>query len=62
MARTDGIKRYLANKHRGGENNQKGSLFEDFYAIYQIALCIARYKSSFDNVRFQVHILFWISD
>lgn len=56
MARTDDIKRYLANKHRGGENNQKGGLFEDFYAIYQIALCIARYKSSFDNVRFQVQL------
>lgn len=36
MERTDDIKKYLKNKHQGGENNQKGGLFEDFYAVYQI--------------------------
>lgn len=45
MARTDDIKQYLANKHRGGENHQKGGLFEDFYAIYQIALCISLHST-----------------
>lgn len=52
MERTDDIKLYLKNKHLGGENNQKGSLFEDFYAVYQIVSYIAKYKSSFDNVEF----------
>jgi hypothetical protein len=29
---------YLRNKHRGGEVNQKGNSYENFFAIYQIAL------------------------
>lgn len=29
---------YLRNKHRGGKNNQKGNTYENFFAIYQIAL------------------------
>ena len=29
---------YLRNKHRGGRNNQKGNTYENFFAIYQIAL------------------------
>jgi hypothetical protein len=29
---------YLRNKHRGGINNQKGNTYENFFAIYQIAL------------------------
>ena len=56
MKRTDDIKQYLKNKHQGGENNQKGGLFEDFYAVYQIVSCIARYKSSFDRVGFQTQL------
>ena len=56
MERTDAIKQYLKNKHQGGENNQKGGLFEDFYAVYQIVSCIAKYKSSFDRVEFQTQL------
>lgn len=48
--------RYLANKHRGGENNQKGGLYEDFYAVYQIVSCIADYKTSLDAVAFQTQL------
>ncbi len=29
---------YLRNKHRGGRSNQKGNTYENFFAIYQIAL------------------------
>lgn len=29
---------YLQNKHRGGQVNQKGNSYENFFAIYQIAL------------------------
>ena len=57
MERTDDIKLYLKNKHQGGENNQKGSLFEDFYAVYQIVSYIAKYKSSFDSVEFQTQYI-----
>ena len=56
MERTDEIKKYLKNKHQGGENNQKGGLFEDFYAVYQIVSCIDRYKSSLDSVKFQTQL------
>lgn len=56
MERTDDIKKYLKNKHQGGENNQKGGLFEDFYAVYQIVSCIDRYKSSLDSVKFQTQL------
>lgn len=56
MERTDDIKQYLKNKHQGGESNQKGSSFEDFYAVYQIVSCIDKYKSSFDCVRFQTQL------
>lgn len=56
MKRTNDIIQYLKNKHQGGENNQKGGLFEDFYAVYQIVLCIAKYKSSFDSVEFQTQL------
>lgn len=56
MERTNDIKQYLKNKHQGGENNQKGSLFEDFYAVYQIVSYIAKYKFSFDSVEFQTQL------
>ena len=36
VMRSEEDAKYLANKHRGGENNQKGGLYEDFYAVYQI--------------------------
>lgn len=56
MKRTDNIRQYLKNKHRGGENNEKGGLYEDFYAVYQIVSCIARYKSCLDGVEFQTQL------
>ena len=56
MERTDNIRQYLKNKHQGGENNQKGGLFEDFYAVYQIVSYIANHKYSFDNVKFQTQL------
>jgi hypothetical protein len=31
-------------------------LFEDFYTVYQIVSCIAKYKSSFDSVEFQTQL------
>lgn len=56
MERTDNIKFYLQKKHLGGINNQKGGLFEDYYAVYQIVSYIPKYKNSFDNVKFQTQL------
>lgn len=56
VMRSEDEAKYLANKHRGGENNQKGGLYEDFYAVYQIVSCIASYKSSLDAVAFQTQL------
>lgn len=56
MERTEQIKHYLNNKHKGGENNQRGGLFEDFYAVYQIVSCLAKYKYSFEGVKFQTQL------
>lgn len=56
MERTEDIKRYLERKHTGGDNNMKGNLFEDFYAVYQIVSCIARYKLSLGSVEFKTQL------
>lgn len=29
---------YLQNKNRGGINSEKGSTYENFYALYQLAV------------------------
>lgn len=53
MRRTEELQKYLANKHRGGENNLKGGAYEDFYAVYQIVSCLTRFKDRLDAVHFQ---------
>ncbi len=47
---------YLANKHKGGEANAKGGLYEDYYTIYQIVSCIAKYKESMGDIAFQTQL------
>lgn len=56
MARNRELDAYLANKHKGGKNNQKGGLYEDFYAVYQIVFCLAKYKHELDAVSFQTQL------
>lgn len=56
VMRSEDEAKYLASKHRGGENNQKGGLYEDFYAVYQIVSCIASYKTSLDAITFQTQL------
>ena len=41
---------YLKNKHRGGNNNSKGNVYENFYATYCIALLINSHISQLDVV------------
>ena len=51
--RSEADRVYLDNKHRGGEANAKGGLYEDCYAVFQIVSCIARYKATLDSVALQ---------
>ena len=51
--RSEEDRAYLANKHKGGEANAKGGLYEDCYAVFQIVSCIAKYKASLDGVALQ---------
>lgn len=53
MNRDEKISQYLANKHRGGQSNQKGSLYEDFFSVYQIVTCLDSCKGNTDAVSFQ---------
>ena len=54
--RNEEDKAYLANKHKGGEANAKGGLYEDFYAVFQIVSCIAHYKATLDGVALQTQL------
>lgn len=41
---------YLKNKHQGGTNNSKGNTFENFFAIYKIALLAKKDIKDKDNL------------
>jgi len=56
MARTEDLNNYLSAKHRGGVSNWKGGLYEDYYAVYQIVSCLAKYKHELDSVSFQAQL------
>lgn len=43
-------KRYLRNKHRGGNNATKGNRYEGFYAVYSIAKLLADSTLSLDSI------------
>lgn len=47
---------YLSHKHAGGLSNAKGNLYEDFYTTFQVASCIANYKSQLDSIVFQTQL------
>ena len=34
----DTVVQYLSNKNRGGTSNAKGNTYENFFAVYQLAL------------------------
>lgn len=54
--RSEKDKQYLANKHKGSVANAKGGLYEDYYAVFQMVACIARYKKELDGVAFQTQL------
>lgn len=53
---TEEDKEYLKKKHQGGISNAKGSLYEDYFAVFQIASCIAKFESELENVAFQTQL------
>lgn len=52
MPITSEEKKYLKNKHKGGQNNSKGNTYENYYATYQIADRMFRYLKQLENVHF----------
>lgn len=52
---------YLANKNKGGHNNAKGNVFENFYAVFQIAKCFNE-KSDTGNTLFSSQVFAFIDD
>jgi hypothetical protein len=54
--RSEADKAYLTNKHKGGEANAKGGLYEDCYAVFQIVSCIAKYKTALNGVALQTQL------
>lgn len=45
-------KKYLKNKHKGGNNNSKGNIYESFYTTYCIALFMNSHITQLDSVHF----------
>lgn len=42
--------KYLKNKHKGGKNNSKGNIYENYFSTYQIALLINCYRTQLSDV------------
>jgi len=54
--RSEDDKKYLANKHKGGTANSKGLLYEDYYAVLQIASCVAYHFKDCNSISFQTQL------
>ena len=55
----DATLKYLQNKNRGGSNGQKGTRYEDFFAVYkltQLARGIVEFNS---QVHYKFHHFKW---
>lgn len=50
MPITEAERKYLKKKHQGGKNNSKGNQYENFYAVYCLALLMDEYMSQWDAV------------
>lgn len=50
MPVTKAERKYLKNKHRGGKSNAKGNRYENYYAVFQIALLLKSYHERLDDV------------
>ena len=50
MPITEADRQYLKHKNRGGKNNAKGNRYENYYAVFQIALLLNSYRERLDDV------------
>ncbi len=53
---------YIKRKHRGGASNEKGNAYENFYAIYKIALLSASAIEHHTEIKFYSQILSFVDD
>ena len=56
MVQSKEEKAYLKRKHRGGESNAKGNVYENVYAVFQIVKAIAECRNSLDAVAMQTQL------
>jgi hypothetical protein len=50
MPITEEERKYLKNKNKGGKSNAKGNRYENYYAVFQIALLLNSYRERLDDV------------
>ena len=58
----DASLKYLKNKYKGGISNEKGNTYENFFAIYKIALLSARAIEQRTEIKFYSQILSFVDD
>lgn len=54
--------RYLQNKNRGGINNEQGNTYENYFAIYKIALMSIKILEEQKIIKFYSQILAFVDD
>ena len=54
--------KYVINKNRGGANNQKGSTYENFFAVYQLACLSYDVIESNKEIQISSQILAFVDD
>lgn len=53
---------YLKNKHRGGTNSEKGNTYENFFAVYQLALLAEQVIEQKETIYVGSQILAFVDD
>lgn len=48
--------RYLKRKHQGGENNKRGSVYENLYTVFCIAVLLDKYPRRLNDVHFSSQV------
>lgn len=56
------VLKYLQDKNRGGISGEKGNTYEDFYAIYQIALLAQEVIETNQEINFSSQIFVFVDD
>lgn len=54
--------KYLQNKNRGGSSGQKGTRYEDYFAVYKLAQLARRIIAFDSNVQFSSQLLAFVDD